>query len=357
MLLKSNQNSEMCVLFLDEAGLPEERKEAMKIIHYFLDHPKIAFVILSNNTLDAAKTNRAIQVMQSETTVQDLTALAEGCLFPEGKQSGKKSDKRMKSIIKGLCDAFVECNRAEFLVGLPLASSAEFKEALVDTSATKTSTPTTLLDTPKPGRDRQAQEKHLFHMRDFVYLLRYLRRESMGQGSGRGGPTINIQADHLLKGLRRNFNGLTPTCFEKLVALFFEKIRDAGAEKFERPKDCLPHTLQTLREAFADRLQERENPSHSAFRHIMVIDPTSCSAAVDILNTSGLLEDDRMTVYCSVSDFRDDANERERSLRVSEVKTAMQRGDRVVMVNASTIYSSFFGIGDFLNDICIGSLG
>jgi hypothetical protein len=50
----------------------------MKIIHYYLDHPKMPSVILSNQTLDAAKTNRAIQIFQSDPSEEDLVTLADG---------------------------------------------------------------------------------------------------------------------------------------------------------------------------------------------------------------------------------------------------------------------------------------
>jgi E3 ubiquitin-protein ligase RNF213 len=48
-------------IFLDEAGLSDKKQEALKVIHYYLDHPEISTVIVSNEMLDAAKTNRCLQ--------------------------------------------------------------------------------------------------------------------------------------------------------------------------------------------------------------------------------------------------------------------------------------------------------
>lgn len=43
------------LVFLDEAGLPVERHEALKVIHEYLDHPEVACIMLANSNLDAAK--------------------------------------------------------------------------------------------------------------------------------------------------------------------------------------------------------------------------------------------------------------------------------------------------------------
>ena len=48
------------VVFMDEAGLPEEAKESLKVLHYYLDDPNVAFVAISNRPLDAAKMNRCV---------------------------------------------------------------------------------------------------------------------------------------------------------------------------------------------------------------------------------------------------------------------------------------------------------
>ena len=68
-----------CVVFLDEAGLPEEQQDSLKVLHYFLDAPKVSFVAISNHILDAAKSNRAINVFRPYQ--QDAVSLS---LFSRG---------------------------------------------------------------------------------------------------------------------------------------------------------------------------------------------------------------------------------------------------------------------------------
>ena len=53
-------------------------KNEYQVIHYHLDHPEVASVILSNNALDAAKMNRALQLFQSLPSRADLRSLARG---------------------------------------------------------------------------------------------------------------------------------------------------------------------------------------------------------------------------------------------------------------------------------------
>ena len=48
------------VVFMDEAGLPGEAKESLKVLHYYLDDPQVCFVAISNRPLDAAKMNRCV---------------------------------------------------------------------------------------------------------------------------------------------------------------------------------------------------------------------------------------------------------------------------------------------------------
>ena len=71
-----------CVVFMDEAGLPEHSHESLKILHHHLDNPEVSFVAISNTVLDASKTNRAITLFRDPTEIsEDLEVLATECLF------------------------------------------------------------------------------------------------------------------------------------------------------------------------------------------------------------------------------------------------------------------------------------
>jgi hypothetical protein len=57
-----------------------------QVTHYYLDRsfgsdrPHVGTVMLTNLTLDTAKTNRAVQVLQMEVSSDDRLELAKGCL-------------------------------------------------------------------------------------------------------------------------------------------------------------------------------------------------------------------------------------------------------------------------------------
>ena len=54
-------------MFLDEVGLPKEKRQALKAMHDVLDNWKeVPVILLSNKNLDAAKMSRCLQVMQTQ---------------------------------------------------------------------------------------------------------------------------------------------------------------------------------------------------------------------------------------------------------------------------------------------------
>ena len=90
-----------CVVYMDEAGLPEEQRESLKVLHYFLDRREVSFVAISNHALDAAKTNRAISVYRPETSSEDLKILANDFL-----RSTNPLARVETNMITELCTAF-----------------------------------------------------------------------------------------------------------------------------------------------------------------------------------------------------------------------------------------------------------
>ena len=90
-----------CVVFMDEAGLPEERHESLKVLHYHLDKREVSFVAITNHALDAAKTNRAISLYRPETSTNDLEILAKYLLPATNPMTQLETDMIVK-----FCSAF-----------------------------------------------------------------------------------------------------------------------------------------------------------------------------------------------------------------------------------------------------------
>src|SRR3990167_5792618 len=223
-----------CVVFLDEAGLTEDRP--LKVVHYYMDHPKVCTVILSNELLDAAKMNRALQVYQNPTSHDDLISLARGSL-------GIQDEK----IIHHLCSAY----RQTIMEGNQFTTSL--------------------------------RSKGLFQLRDFIYFLRYIRATAVSKGG------FHLTAPILLRALQRNFNGITKENFKKLVELWFKELNKArpAANPLQIPMKFTP-TIELIRENLDYRIAPNENPNTSAFRFLLIIDPTENETAVSLLYSTNL---------------------------------------------------------------------
>ena len=94
-----------CVVFMDEAGLPEESHESLKVLHYHLDRQEVSFVAITNHVLDAAKTNRAVSLFRPEASEDDLRTLAKGCLCSTPDNPPPELKKDLETI-EGFCPAY-----------------------------------------------------------------------------------------------------------------------------------------------------------------------------------------------------------------------------------------------------------
>ena len=142
-----------CVVFMDEAGLPEESHESLKVLHYHLDRQEVSFVAITNHVLDAAKTNRAVSLFRPEASDEDLKTLAKGCLCTTPDNPPPELKKDLEMIVR-FCPAYSH-----------LMTKPEFSQ--------------------------------FFGLRDFIHFVSYLRRRRIQMLT----PQLVMQA------LERNFNG------------------------------------------------------------------------------------------------------------------------------------------------------
>ena len=142
-----------CVVFMDEAGLPEEGLESLKVLHYHLDRREVCFVAISNHMLDAAKTNRAVSLYRSEPSIDELRTLAKGCICDTPNNPPAELKKDIDIIVKfcPIYHSFME--RPEF--------------------------------------------RKFYGLRDFIHFINYLKRNRRK----------GISDILVLEALERNFNG------------------------------------------------------------------------------------------------------------------------------------------------------
>ena len=167
-----------CVVFMDEAGLPEESHESLKVLHYHLDKQEVSFVAITNHVLDAAKTNRAVSLFRPEVSSEDLNTLAKGCLC-DNPQNPPPELRRDLDIIVQFCPAYASLMMNENM-------------------------------------------KKFFGLRDFIHFINFLRRRR----------TEMLTPQLVMEGLERNFNGIywaeagEAESFQWLCQLFLDKVRN-----------------------------------------------------------------------------------------------------------------------------------
>ena len=157
-----------CVVFMDEAGLPEESHESLKVLHYHLDRQEISFVAITNHMMDAAKSNRAICLFRPDASDEDLETLAKGCL-------SSKLDSPPPELQKDLNLVARFCAPYSYLM-------------------------------------KKKSFSHFFGLRDFIHFVNYLRR--------RRGNVLNDQI--VMEALERNFNGFDQ--FDKVAQSFLKAV-------------------------------------------------------------------------------------------------------------------------------------
>ncbi len=153
----ANQNSNIntsSVVFMDEAGLPEERHESLKVLHYYLDKPEVSFVAITNDPLDAAKSNRAICVFRPAASIEDLQTLA----ISSSAISEKIPSEKEHELLEHFCKSFYQLMK-----------------------------------------DKEFNYRNFFGLRDFVNFISYIHRQ---QGSKKA-----MTTQLALESLERNLNG------------------------------------------------------------------------------------------------------------------------------------------------------
>jgi hypothetical protein len=286
-LMMRNDENEIVSIFMDETGLPQEKKHALKVIHYYLDHPKVSSVLISNTILDAAKTNRTLHLQQGESTREDLKHLADGILNQEGSEK----------FIDGIIEAYLGLNDIVHKIDSNLRKQADF-----------------------------------FQMRDFVFFLRLLHE------------TQNISNENIYYCIQRHFNGVSKKCFDLIAKKFFDELNKRD-KKYFMPEKQLSY-IDLLRESVNQKYHHEtsisEDPNQSSFRYILLIDPGNIETSIRLLASEKILQNNYE--ICSVSDFPSDDNLFSKSQEISKIKLAMEVGKTLILINSSSINTNFYDV-------------
>jgi len=269
-----------CVVFMDEAGLPEERHESLKVLHYFLDRQEVSFLAISNHVLDAAKTNRAVSLFRPESTPDDLVTLAKGCLCPTPNNPPAELKKDLE-IVASFCPAY-----------------------------------TAIMQKPEC--------KGFFGLRDFIHFISYLRRKRMEMLS----PQLVMEA------LERNFNGVSIECFRNICKLFLRAVHSSPQKVKAR------NVLDVLYSSLEDH--QVNTGAENEVRYKLIIDPSEDSSLVRLLFSSGVLQREKTRVYVC-SDFPGDA-QLQKINTIAAVRHSATEGHTVVMTQTDAVHESFYDL-------------
>ncbi|CAF4719416.1 unnamed protein product, partial [Rotaria sp. Silwood1] len=295
---EQNRMNTRCVVFLDEASLPDEKKMVLKVLHPYLDECKVAFVAIANKSFDAANANRMICIYRSLPSEEDQKILAYGCLGLQIINNQQAVDNRLQAIIYGLCQGYRR-----------------------------------LLNAPNIP--------HIYHDRDFIYMLRELRFELTATTTDdQETRTVGITPLSLLRALEDNFNGVNKDEFEKLIEIFFQAVQE----------QCSDFRIPTIRRNVPTILYESmklDSVRRRLYgRYKLIIDESEDESAVRLLSQNEIINIDpnRTTVF-RMSDFPDDIHNELRNVEIlSTIKLCMETGKTILMVNTGRIHGSLYDV-------------
>ena len=186
-----------CVVFMDEAGLPEESHESLKALHPHLDKNEVSFVAITNHALDAAKTNRAISVFRPKVVESELKTLVVGCLYDNSSKSMPVGE-----VVK-FCKPYLDCMQKKWFA-------------------------------------------HLFGLRDFHHFVIYLRRHAFPKH------------ERLIRSLQRNFSGSDR--FEEIIEIFLAHLKDSENMNFNQNDNILDIFEETINDSPKDLTEFETTP-------------------------------------------------------------------------------------------------
>jgi E3 ubiquitin-protein ligase RNF213 len=178
-----------------------------------------------------------------------------------------------------------------------------------------------------------------FHSRDFVYLCRFIRRLIVQLPSR----STLFDAMMLMRGLRRHFQTVDPEDFPGLALHFLENC--GFRDEIDGPNaiDLNANVVESLKESLADNLDENADPTAAHCRYTMIVDPTDCEAAIDLIFSMKLL-DFNNTKIVSLSDFPEDATPTRQTAVLAQIKRAIELGECLLLKNSAPLQSALYDV-------------
>lgn len=289
---------------MDEAGLPEEEKESLKVLHYYLEghmstKSDVSFVCITNHVLDAAKSNRCVSLLRPEPDAEELLSIVLGVLF-NSRAAGRPTvhfvqynDERMQSMqfAEQLCGAYTDF----------LQNDDEFKWF-----------------------------ETFFGLRDFVHFLKAVYRASTVNES-----TLHTSVAIIVEALERNLNGIDREQFKALVQKFLASLN------IQNDATLLRDTLHVVQEALTPSVGDFQYRP----RYKLIIDESEDDSIMRLFSSKATAVGNvsRATNLFKLSGMQEDA-ELEKLNLVSGVKYAALQGQLAILSQTSEIHECFYDL-------------
>jgi ATPase family associated with various cellular activities (AAA) len=297
-----------CVVFMDEAGLPEEEKESLKVLHYLLESrmsakAKVGFVAISNHVLDAAKSNRCVMLLRQELDDEEMLAIAIGVLF-DFREDGRA------------CAHDVD-------LGGALISAADFAARFCRSYASMFA-----------GDSQLSQLETFFGLRDFIYLLKALRSNSTLEGT-----RLVTCIKKIVYAIERNFNGITAPELQKVTAHFLAPLMHLSPLPNGTMESLFRDPLVVLKDALCSATPTAQL---NRARFKLVIDCTEDDSILRLLSKGNVTDVSRRSLF-KLSGLSEDV-ELECLRLVSGVKFAAMQGNFAVLSQTESVNESFYDL-------------
>ena len=293
-----------CLVFMDEAGLPEEEKESLKVLHYYLEghmsaKAKVGFVAITNHVLDAAKSNRCVSLLRENPDKDEMLSIALGVLFQSHNVQivgFEKDQMEPVTFSSNLCQAYAT-----------LLNDRSGKFPWFDT---------------------------FYGLRDFIYFLKELRQR--GKVSNM---IFSISLLDVLQSFERNFNGILPNLFFRQANAFIKYICKSSNKNIDISQ-MLRAPMKVIEEALAPT--ETTLDTSLRPRYKLIVDECEDDSIMRLLGVEGLLDSSQKSLF-KLSNMPENSDLEKLSL-VSGVKFAALQGVTVILSQTDSINESFYDL-------------
>eukprot|EP01040_Poterioochromonas_malhamensis_P005804 gene5804-6244_t len=310
-------------VFMDEAGLPEEARESLKVLHYYLeDHMKVdaevGFVAISNHVLDAAKTNRCAVLLRAPPDHEDLFNIASGCFGPP-------------EIQQRICTALqLSGDKDNGKRPISLASSSTISlSRLLDTLCESFEACSEETDTKDSAISCVYDFVDFYGLRDFMHSIKLLGRLTSADRM--------ITSRHIIEVVERNFNGADKRMVQSLIKSFCFSF-DLTWSSSSLTSVKLQNPLSLLTKS----LEEQKRSPFPVGRYILIIDTTSNDAILRILMKNLSFGDQRPKLL-KLSQFVEDGQAQQIHI-ISQVRWGAEKGDLTILSRTEPINESLYDL-------------